>query len=95
MTLPAITKVVDDEWKAYDTHTLESTAKVVSTVRAPELRNLLVHFLDNPDPVVRSYGARGIALNGFSDLKERLNGIAKNDPNPGTRKEAELAAGKL
>jgi HEAT repeat protein len=95
LSLTAIRKVVDDEWKAYDTHTLESTAKVLSTVKDAQLREFYVRFLDNADPVVRSYGARGIALNGMSDLKDRLLAMADKDPNPGTRQEAKLAAAKL
>lgn len=94
-SLDAIRKVIDDEWKTYDPRTLESTAKVLSTTRAAELKGLLVHLLDSTDPVTRSYGARGIALNGFSDMKDRLTKMSTTDPNPGTRREAELAAAKL
>jgi len=86
---------VNDEWKAYDTHTLESAARVLSLVRDPQLREFYLHFLDSTDPVVRSYGARGIALNGMADLKDRLLGMADKDPDPGTRQEARLAAAKL
>jgi hypothetical protein len=94
-SLDAIRKVIDDEWKTYDPRTLESTAKVLSTTRAAELKGLLVHLLDSTDPVTRSYGARGIALNGFADMKARLSKIAETDSNPGTRREADLAAAKL
>jgi hypothetical protein len=34
-------------------------------------------------------------LNGFSDMKDRLTKMAGTDPNPGTRREADLAAAKL
>ncbi len=94
-SMATIRKVVDDEWKSYDMRVLEATAKVISTVRAPELKSLLVHFLESTDAAVRSYGARGISLNGFTDLKDKLAAMAKSDPDPGARIEAERAAGKL
>jgi len=94
-SLAAIGKVIDDEWKSYDPRILESTAKVLSTTRDASLKDLLVHLLDSTDAVTRSYGARGIALNGFSDLKDRLTKMAASDPNSGTRQEASIAASKL
>ena len=90
-----IRRVVTDEWKSYDTNTLESTAKILSTVIAPELKDLFVTFLDSSDPVVRSYGVRGIAANGLRDLKDRVKKISEQDPNPGTRAEASKALAKL
>ena len=94
-SMDAIRKVIDDEWKMYDPRTLESTAKVLSTTHSADLKAILVHLLDSTDPVTRSYGARGIALNGFTDMKDRLVKMSTADPNPGTRREAELAAAKL
>jgi len=95
LSMGAIRKVIDDEWKANDPRTLESTAKVLSAARGAELRDLYVRFMGSPDPVVRSYGARGAAFNGFSDLKDKVKAMGDTDPNPGTRKEAQLAAAKL
>jgi HEAT repeat protein len=93
--LPAVRKVVDDEWKAYDARTLQSTAKVMSTTKDPQVRDLLTHLLESADAVTRSYAARGIALNGFTDLKDRLTKMSTTDPDGGTRREAQLAAAKL
>ena len=45
--------------------------------------------------MVRSYGVRGIAGNHFSDLRDKLKEMSEKDPNPGTRREAEIALGKL
>jgi HEAT repeat protein len=94
-SLGAIRKVISDEWKSYDPAVLQSTAKVISTVKDPSLRDIFIGFLDSSDAVVRSYGARGIAANQMFDLRDRLKKISVADPNPGTRKEAELALGKL
>ena len=94
-SLDAVRKVIKDEWNSYDKRTLESTAKVLSTVNAPELRDIYVRFLESTDAVVRSYACRGIAENHFSDLRERLKLISEKDPNPATRKEAELSLAKL
>jgi HEAT repeat protein len=94
-SMETIRKVIDAEWTAFDSRTLTSVAKVLSTVKAPELREAFVRFLDSKEPTVRSYGVRGIALNGFSDLKDRLKKMAEGDANAGTRREAEKALEKL
>ena len=93
--LDVVRSVISDEWKSYDQRALESTAKVLSTVSSAELKDIFVHFLESPDATVRSYGCRGIAQNHFSDLRERLRLISEKDPDPGTRKEAELSLAKL
>lgn len=93
--LDAVRSVINDEWKSYDQRVLESTAKVLSTVSSAELRDIFVHFLESADPAVRSYGCRGIAQNHFSDQRERLRLMSEKDPNPGTRKEAELSLERL
>ena len=94
-SMDAIRSVIAAEWSSYDPRTLESTARVLSAARSPALKELFVHFLDSPDAIVRSYGARGIGGNGFSDLRDRMKKMSEQDPNPGTRREAALALEKL
>ena len=94
-SLESIRLVVAKEWGSFDTRTLESTARVLSTLKSAELKDLFVRFLDSPDPVVRSYGLRGIGANGFSDLKERVRKMSEQDPNAGTRQEAVRSLAKL
>jgi HEAT repeat protein len=94
-SMESIRGVVAREWGSFDARALQSTSRVLSTVKSSELKDLLVRFLDSPDPVVRSYGLRGIATNGFSDLKDRVKKISEQDPNPGTRREAALCLAKL
>ncbi|HUJ75942.1 MAG TPA: HEAT repeat domain-containing protein, partial [bacterium] len=94
-SMEAIRAVVSTEWASFDPRVLESTAKVLSTVKAAELKDLFIRFLGNKDAVVRSYGIRGIGANGFSDLKDRVKTMSEQDPNPGVRREAALALEKL
>jgi HEAT repeat protein len=94
-SLDAIRTVVAAEWGSFDGRTLQSTARVLSTVKSSDLKDLYVHFLDSPDAVVRSYGLRGIGLNGISDLKDRVKKMSETDSNPGTRREAALSLAKL
>ncbi len=93
--LDAARGVINDEWKSYDQRAIEFTARVLSTVSSPELKDIFVRFLESQDAAVRSYGCRGIAENHFSDLRERVRLISEKDPNAGTRKEAELSLSKL
>ncbi len=95
MSLEPIRKVLAEAASSFDTRILQSTAKVLSTAQGAALREFYVKFLDNKDPVVRSYGIRGIAGNHFADLRDRIKTMSETDPNPGTRREAEVALGKL
>jgi HEAT repeat protein len=95
VSMEAIRAVIAAEWGSFDTRTLESTARVLSTVKNADLKDLYVRFLDSPNPVVRSYALRGIGLNGFSDQKDRVKKMSETDPNPGTRREAALSLAKL
>ncbi len=90
-SLDAVRSVVAAEWSSYDTRVMESTARILSTMKNASLREFYVKFLDSPNPIVRSYAVRGIAANGMSDLKDRVKKLADADPNPGTRTEAARA----
>ncbi|HEY9594473.1 MAG TPA: HEAT repeat domain-containing protein [Spirochaetia bacterium] len=94
-TLDAVKKVIDTEWKSFDKRTLESTARVLSTLKRSELKDTLRRFLDSPDPVVRSYGLRGIATNAFGEFKAQVQQMAEKDPDVGTRHEAAVCLSKL
>jgi hypothetical protein len=94
-SMAAIRSVINSEWKSFDQRTLESTAKVLASSRGAELRDIYLKFLESADPVVRSYGVRGIAENHFTDLREKVREVSEKDPNPGTRKEAENSLSKM
>jgi HEAT repeat protein len=94
-SVDAVRKVVADEWKSFDKRTLEATARALSTVKAGGLKDIFAKLLQSTDPSVRSYGLRGISANGFSDLKPQVKQMADQDPDPGTRREAQNCLGKL
>jgi len=94
-SMEAIRTVVANEWSSFDPRVLESTAKVLSTVKSRDLGELFARFLGSKDAAVRSYGLRGIGANGLSDLKDRVKTMSEQDPNPGVRREAVLALEKL
>jgi HEAT repeat protein len=94
-SLESIRAVIAREWGSFDTRVLQSTARVLSTVKGSDLKDIFARLLDSPDPVVRSYSVRGIAANGFSDLKDRVKKMSEQDPNPGTRREAALSLAKF
>jgi HEAT repeat protein len=93
--IDAIRAVVDAEWSSYDQRVLVSVARALSTVKSAGLKELFTRFLDAKDPSVRSYAVRGIALNGFTDLKERVKRMSEQDANPGARREATKALEKM
>jgi HEAT repeat protein len=95
LSIAAIRSVISSEWTSFDQKTIESTAKVLASTRGAELREIYLRFLESANPVVRSYGVRGIAENHFTDLRERVKEVSENDPHPGTRKEAEISLSKM
>ena len=94
-SIAAIRAVISSEWKSFDPRALELTAKVLASSRGAELRDLYLKFLESVNPIVRSYGVRGIAENHFTDLREKVKEISEKDLNPGTRKEAENSLSKM
>ena len=94
-SLDAIRTVITGEWSSFDPRMLQSTARVLSTVKNGSLEDIFTRFLGSKDAVVRAYGLRGIGANGFSDLKDRVKTMSEQDPNPGVRREASLALEKL
>ena len=93
--IDAVKTVIASEATSLDQRTLQATAKVISTVKDGQLKDIYAKLLENADPVVRSYAVRGIAENHFSDLRDKVKKVSETDPNPGTRKEAENSLAKL
>ncbi len=94
-SLDTIRKVIDAEWKSFDPLTLQATARALADVKNAGLKDIYIRLLDSTDPLVRSYAVRGIGVNGFSDLRDRVKQISERDPNPGTRREAINSLAKL
>ena len=93
--LEAAQKVFSSDWKSVDQRAIQSTARVLSSFRGSELKDAYVKLLGSSDAIVRAFAVRGIAANGFSDLKDRIKDLPKTDPSPAVRAEAERAMGKL
>ena len=92
--LEAAQKVIASDWKSVDQRALQSTARVLSSVHGGELKDAYMKLLGSTDAAVRAYAVRGIAANGFSDLKDRIKDLPKTDPSPASRAEAERALGQ-
>jgi HEAT repeat protein len=91
----AIRAAVEADFSSRDQRAILSDAKVISTVQSENLKPLLLRFLESTDVSTRLYAIKGIELNGFSDLKERLAGMAATDPTPVVQKEAKRVSDKL
>ncbi len=94
-SLEAVRAVVTEEWKSVDQRVLEMSARVISAAKGPQIRDLLLRFLESANPVVRIYGVRGIAANGFADLRERIRQLSEKDPHPAVQREAAKALEKM
>jgi HEAT repeat protein len=90
-------------WKVVEEHIgkpmfqskiLDYTAKKLSETEGMAAKGVLQRLLDAESPLVRISGIRGIALNRYSSLRQRLEKIAAEDPHPGVRKEAASALEK-
>jgi HEAT repeat protein len=91
----AVRKTVESDWSAHDQKALLMEARILSTVHSADLKPILIKLLENGDLYIRIYAIRGIELNGFSDLKERLLTLSARDPVPAVQKEAKRVADKL
>jgi HEAT repeat protein len=81
-----IEKHIDDP--IFKEKLLGHTGKRLSAVDSPLVRGLLERLLDAKNPVARIHGIRGIALNRFEGLKNRLEKMSEEDPHPGVKNEA-------
>ena len=97
-SVPAITKVVDQEWslKADRQKTLEATADQLSKAEAPLLEGMYRRFLQSTNLAVRIYAVRGIARNGLAGFSEELRALsAATAEHAALRREALAAVEKL
>jgi HEAT repeat protein len=97
-SVPAITKVVEQEWSAKPDRqkTLEATADQLSKAEAPFLEGLFRRFLQSTNLAVRIYGIRGVARNGLTGFAAELKSAATAAAeNAAVRREALAALEKL
>jgi hypothetical protein len=89
--LDAVKAVLAEEWKSYDQKVVEATARILSTAKGGQLKEIYLKLLESSNAAARSYAVRGIAGNRFTELKDRVRQVAEQDPNPATKREAEKA----
>ncbi|HUV07136.1 MAG TPA: HEAT repeat domain-containing protein, partial [Spirochaetia bacterium] len=94
--IAAIGKIVERDLNKplLEARILEYTAKLLSRVQEPALKEIFKKFLRSPNLAVKIQGIRGIAANRFSDLRAALAEMSEKDPHPGVRKEARTAIEK-
>ncbi len=93
--IEASQSVISSEWKSINQKTLEATARVLSGLHGPELKDVYVKLLGSTNASARAFAVRGIGLNGYSDLKARVQDMQKTDPSPAVKAEAARALDKL
>lgn len=96
-SLAVIKKVMWDAWDApaHEFKIVDLCARKLSVTESSLLKDVFKKFLTSPNMYLRIYGIRGAALNGFSDLKEKIEEISKNDPVKTVRREALAALAKM
>ena len=93
--IEAVRAVLAAEGKGVDQRPIEATARVLSEAQGAGLKDIYSTMLASPDAAVRAYAIRGVAANGFNDLKDRLKDMSTRDPSPLVQREAEKALSKL
>ncbi len=71
-SMGAIRKVITENWGLNGEQMLGTTAKVLSTTKAQQLKDIYAKLITHPNPIIQLYAMRGIALNGMSDLKKEI-----------------------
>jgi len=94
-TVIALEKLLKQEWNNKEKAMLEATCKRLMTACSPLLKPLYLLMLEHQNYLIRVNAIRGIAANGFADLKARLEELAKKDSIEVVRKEAESALSKF
>ena len=87
-SIPVITEVLDQEWEKDNSPVLSYTCKFLSTEKNIKLEPLFERMLGHKDVAVKIYGIRGIQLNRFSSMKDRLEELTNEKINNSVRKAA-------
>ena len=94
-SIKVINRVMDEEWNNKDQKVLEFTGKKLSQVQDNGLKSIFTTYLESKNISLRIYGIRGIALNGFTDLRGKIKRVSEEDPHPAVRKVALSALEKF
>ncbi len=90
-----ITTVLAEEWEKDNSAVLGYTCKFLSKAEHGRLEPLFEQMLNHKDVAVKIYGIRGINLNKFTSLKERIEELTKEGVNSAVRKAALSALEEL
>jgi HEAT repeat protein len=73
--LSFIMKTIEKDWEDPDSRLVERVCHMLSQQESPKLRDPFDAMLSHPSFVIRIYGVRGIARNGFQDLRADLRAL--------------------
>lgn len=68
-------KTIEKDWEDPDSRLVERVCHMLSQQESPKLRDPFDAMLSHPSFVIRIYGVRGIARNGFQDLRADLRAL--------------------
>ena len=94
-SIDTVTAVLAEEWEKDTSAVLSYTCKFLSKAREPRLETLFERMLNYNDVAIKIYGIRGIQLNKFAGMKERLESLTKEGVNNSVRKAALAAIEQL
>lgn len=94
-SIESIKKVLANEWEKDSSPLLSYTCKFLSKAVNKELEPLFELMLGHNDVAIKIYGIRGIKLNKFSSMKEKLDQLSEEGNNRSVRREAISAAEEL
>ncbi len=87
-SLDTVKKVFAEEYEKETSPILGHVCNFLSKQENSGLKDLYLRMLDHNDVAIKIYGIKGIELNGFKDLKEKLEAITESAGNNAVKKNA-------
>ena len=87
-SLEALVKIIDQEWAKEKSYFLNQIGNQLSRKKSEKLKGIFERFLNHHEIPIQIYGIRGIQLNGFTGLKEKLEALTKEKNPRAIRKNA-------
>ena len=94
-SIDVIKVVLADEWEKDNSAVLSYSCKFLSKAENTKLEPLFEQMLNHSDVAIKIYGIRGVELNGFGSLKERIEKLTEEGVNNSVRKAALAAVEQL
>lgn len=80
-SLKSLIKIIDQEWEKKNSYFLNKIGIHLSRKKSKQLEGIFERFLGHPEIPIRLYGIRGVSLNGFVGLREKIEALTQ-DENP-------------